>query len=105
MGVKFPSTYRFYLMSSGGTLTPQGAHTYAPELLKERNETWETAEYAPGYIAIGDDSGGTVYLIKQDDPLCRVYMADSGSMTSDTMDTVAGSWRDWELSGFARRPQ
>lgn len=44
--------------STPGVLLDNGVHVYGPQAIWERNETFEVAEYAPGWVLIGDDSGG-----------------------------------------------
>ncbi|MEV5200888.1 SMI1/KNR4 family protein [Streptomyces sp. NPDC053720] len=44
--------------STPGVLLDNGVHVYGPHLIKERNETFEVPRYAPGWVLVGDDSGG-----------------------------------------------
>ncbi|MED3183870.1 hypothetical protein [Bacillus thuringiensis] len=46
----------------------------------ERNETWEVTEYANGYVAIGDDGSGNVFLMWQGADVREVRAVDSGDM-------------------------
>jgi hypothetical protein len=39
---------------------------YGTDELVERNQTWEVDEHAKGYVTIGDNSGGKVFLMKID---------------------------------------
>lgn len=64
----------------------------------ERNETFEVKEYCPGYLAIGDDSGGTALV------LClktgKIGMVDHGSMNPEDIHVVAKSFAEWQAAGF-----
>lgn len=53
---------------------------YDIDEIVERNETWEVNIYAPGYIAIGDDGGGNVFLMKAEKSAYEVVMVDGGYM-------------------------
>src|SRR5262245_27821858 len=58
MGVKFPEEYRRLLTYSDGLFANDIVKLYSIDEIAERNSTYEVAEYLPGYLMIGDDSGG-----------------------------------------------
>lgn len=47
-----------------GLYLPDGSAIYGPHSLTERNDTYEVAEYSPGWVLIGDDGGGSGYLMR-----------------------------------------
>lgn len=47
-----------------GLLLDDGTRIYGPDEIAERNETFQVAEYSPGWALVGDDSGGTGYLVR-----------------------------------------
>ncbi|KFN15879.1 SMI1-KNR4 cell-wall family protein [Bacillus pseudomycoides] len=62
MKVKFPNVYKGLLRCTNGFSIGSGLVIYGTEHIVERNEVWEVDEYAIGYISIGDDGGGNVFL-------------------------------------------
>ncbi|MET8741977.1 SMI1/KNR4 family protein [Streptomyces sp. NPDC004728] len=50
--------------STPGVLLDNGVHIYGPHLIQERNETFEVSRYAPGWVLVGDDSGGDGFLMR-----------------------------------------
>lgn len=72
-----------------------GTTIYSPEDLLERNETFEVAEYSPGWVLVGDDSGGSGYLVRQTGPGfdpavgragAEVFRLDLGALTKEVED-------------------
>lgn len=51
-----------------GVLSPDGVVIYGPKVIVERNETFEVAERAPGWVLVGDDSGGAGLLMRASGP-------------------------------------
>ena len=78
-----------------GLYLPDGSAIYGPHSLAERNETYEVAEYSPGWALIGDDGGGRGYLMRAvgtapgsgapdgDPPRGEVYLLDLGAPCPD----------------------
>ncbi|MBM7662804.1 hypothetical protein JOC85_003615 [Bacillus mesophilus] len=100
MNAKLPNSYKDLLKTSNGLSTDEGVVIYGTEDIVERNETWETEVYAQGYIAIGDDSGGKVFLMYQGDGDNSVLIVDSGDMTIEHSDIVTSDITQWIKSGF-----
>lgn len=93
-----PDSYKELLLTSNGVTTDNGIIIYGTKDLIERNETWETKDYAPGYIAIGDDSGGNVILMRTN--VEEVLIVDSGAMTPEHASLLSTSLSEWMKSGF-----
>jgi hypothetical protein len=71
---------------------------YSRAGLAERNLTFEVAEYAPGFLLIGQGgAGGFLIPVGQDGP---VYRVDLGSMAPDDFEVVAESFGGWWRAGF-----
>jgi hypothetical protein len=68
---------------------------YPLDYVIERNETFETKIYCPGYIAIGDDSGGRAFVISLGDPECNLFVVDLGSMDPDDFDPMNTTLDPW----------
>ncbi|MEC1353425.1 SMI1/KNR4 family protein [Bacillus sonorensis] len=62
---KLPNVYKDLLRNTNGFSIGGGVAIYGTEDIVERNETWEVDEYARGYVSIGDDGGGNVFLMLQ----------------------------------------
>ncbi|WNF22688.1 SMI1/KNR4 family protein [Mesobacillus jeotgali] len=94
-----PISYKALLQASNGVATNEGIIIYGTDDIPERNETWETQDYAPGFISIGDDSGGRVFLMS----LCdeeEILMVDSGDMTPDHAELISTNLIQWINKGL-----
>ena len=83
------------LKCSNGFETEEGVVIYGIEELEERQGAYEIEFYAPGYLAIGDDSGGAVIIFKEN----AVLTVDAGSMSPKDMVLISGSITQWVLQG------
>lgn len=69
--------------------------------LKERYNSSEVAKYLPGYMAIGDDSGGYGFFIN-----CKqagdsnIYVTSLGDMDETSLEIVASSLADWQSKQY-----
>ncbi|WP_342440954.1 SMI1/KNR4 family protein [Lysinibacillus sp. FSL K6-0075] len=96
---QLPSAYRHVLKESNGLSFTNGVFIYGTEDILERNETWEVAEYAKGYIAIGDDSGGMVFLMAIKAENYRVFAVDGGDMNPQHATLVTSDLCKWRQEG------
>ena len=92
-----PLEYWHLLTAADGFGLKNGIKIYASDEVVERNDTFEVAEYAPEYLAIGDDSGGRAIMIPYSGK--GVYIVDQGSMDPDEMQFVSESLSAWVSSG------
>lgn len=78
--------------SSHGVLGTDGTRIYGPDDISERNTTYEVSRYAPGWVLIGDDSGGHGYLMRSTGAdfqpatgrtAAEVFQIDLGALTAD----------------------
>ncbi|MNF78990.1 hypothetical protein D3C84_611930 [compost metagenome] len=97
--IQLPDAYVQMLNSANGFSLQSGVTIYSSDELVERNETFEVKKYAPGYLSIGDDSGGRSIMI----PLTSngVFLVDQGSMVPDDFERVSISITDWITGGCA----
>ncbi|MHC6177203.1 DUF4303 domain-containing protein [Glutamicibacter sp. X7] len=95
---------------SPGLYLADGTTIYGPHSLAERNETFEVAEYAPGWVLIGDDSGGIGYLMRaggavfepaHEPAASEVYALDLGALEEDV--AGVGDWVTDDLYGWLVR--
>ncbi|WP_338651466.1 SMI1/KNR4 family protein [Lysinibacillus sp. Y5S-8] len=76
-----------------------GVLIYGTVELLERNETWEVAEYAKGYIAIGDDGGGMVFLMNRQGEDGHVFAVDCGDMNPQHATLITSDLNKWLQDG------
>lgn len=96
---KLPNVYKDLLKYTNGFSLGGGLVIYGTEDIVERNETWEVDEYARGFIAIGDDGGGNVFLMLQDTDEKKVLVIDSGDMNPSHANLVTSNFTKWVNSG------
>ena len=70
------------------------------DTLPERNATYELATYLPGYLMIGDDSGGSGFVIACNGGAGPVFLVDLGSLHEDDFTVVAPTFEQWARDGF-----
>ncbi|TYP67390.1 SMI1/KNR4 family protein [Paenibacillus methanolicus] len=99
LGGKLPDVYKMVLRRMNGFLLDEGVCLYGTDDLCERNSTWEVSIYAAGYIAIGDDSGGTVLLMPFEENTTTVIGVDAGDMNPLNGVTVASDIANWINNG------
>jgi len=66
---------------------------YGRVLFIERNETYETRKYCPGFVTVGNDSGDVQLVMSLQDG--SIYMVDGGSMqmeSAESLNTVFSTW-------------
>ncbi|MGH8084847.1 MAG: SMI1/KNR4 family protein [Lysobacter sp.] len=80
---------------TNGFMSPMGNTVYEAVDLAERNQTFEVAEFSPGFILIGDNSGGRGYLISLDGGDLKVYGSDLGDLGPEDFSIEAESISDW----------
>ncbi|MFC4323203.1 SMI1/KNR4 family protein [Litchfieldia salsa] len=100
MNTKLPTSYKELLLNSNGVSKSEGIIIYGTQDLIERNETWETDIYAPGFISIGDDSSGKVILMCIDLKKEEVLIADSGDMTPEHALLISNDLIQWVKNGL-----
>jgi len=92
-GYSLHEDYVLFLEEANGFMLENGLHMYSTADLFERNVTLEVQEYAPGYTAIGDDSGGMSITIEH--ATGEIFSVDQASMDPDDMEKLANSIGDW----------
>jgi hypothetical protein len=88
------------LYKNNGEFVSEVVRLYALDELEEMNETYQTAEYCPGFITIGDDSGGRAIIcdVECSGPL---YIVGHGAMTPDCFEKLAPNLAAWKAMKFA----
>ncbi|WP_432113133.1 hypothetical protein [Streptomyces sp. S1] len=78
-----------------GLLTESGVAVYSAVDIGERNATYEVAQYAPGFLLVGDDSGGRGFLLRADDPDSAVFSSGLGDLDPADFDVVSADFASW----------
>lgn len=95
MNAIWPKSYKELLKNTNGFSSGGGLAIYGTKDIVERNETWEVEHYAEGYISIGDDGGGNVFLMQQEEDAKKVFMVDSGDMNPGHANLIASDFTQW----------
>ncbi len=95
-----PKVYYELLGTANGFINGKGVGLYGTADLVERNQTLEVKEYAEGYVAIGDDSGDKVFLMKSEHGAKEVIAVDCGYMNpEDEPEMITADFEQWILEG------
>lgn len=78
-----------------GLLTSAGVAVYAAGCIGERNATYEVAQYAPGFVLVGDDSGGRGFLLRADDPGSPVFSSSLGDLGPEDFHVESADFPSW----------
>ncbi|MQS16780.1 hypothetical protein F7Q99_32480 [Streptomyces kaniharaensis] len=79
----------------GGLLTESGVAVYSTGCIGERNATYEVAQCAPGFVLVGDDSGGRGFLVRAGDPDGAVFSSDLGDLDPADFEFVSAHFASW----------
>jgi hypothetical protein len=98
-GGLLPTYYRQFLLDHPAGVSGNRVLLYEIDAVIERNDTYETKKYCPGYITIGDDSGGRAVVVSLQDEAGAIFLVDHGCMTPDGFEPIAPSFRPWFEQG------
>lgn len=90
-----PSAILAFVAQQNSAPRADGLLLYGQEDFAERNNTFEVAEYVPGYLLIGDDSGGRGVLVSCKQPAHPVYICDLGALAAEELAPLSDSLRAW----------
>ncbi|MFE4368450.1 hypothetical protein ACFRMN_09415 [Streptomyces sp. NPDC056835] len=93
--LSFPAPLVALWKMRDGLLTEPGVAVYSAECIGERNTTYEVAQYAPGFVLIGDDSGGRGFLLRTDDPGSAVFSSDLGDLDPADFEVESVDFASW----------
>jgi hypothetical protein len=94
-GGSLPRQIEALYAAADGFMTSSGITVYGAEDLVERNETFEIEEFSPGYLLIGDNSGGMGFLVARNGPDEAVYSSDLGDLDIKGFRKLADSMAQW----------
>ena len=85
-----------FLAWQTGEPRDDGLTIYAPDQIVERNQTYGVAQYLPGHLMIGDDSGGRGVLL---DDSGAVWICDMGAFDEECREPLAAHLAQWVEQG------
>ncbi|MBG9910255.1 hypothetical protein ABD83_02005 [Bacillus xiamenensis] len=99
LNMLLPHAYKVLLKQSNGCSIGGDLLLYGTKDMVERNATWEVQQYASGFVAIGDDGGGRVLLMRQGEGEKTVWIVDAGVMDPQHAELVAEDLLSWVSDG------
>jgi hypothetical protein len=97
--LRLPQVYKDLLKHSNGLSIGGGLLIYGTDNIYERNFTWEIDKYAKGFVAIGDDGAGNVFLMYQEPVSKEVFTVDAGDMNPNNAKKVTSDFIKWISDG------
>ncbi|MGM0967492.1 MAG: SMI1/KNR4 family protein [Bacillota bacterium] len=99
LNMVLPHAYKDLLKQTNGCSFGGEVLVYGTEDMVERNKTWEVQQYASVYVAIADDGGGQVFLMRQTEEEKRVWIVDSGVMDPQHAELMTENLLEWVSGG------
>ena len=99
LNMLMPRAYKALLKQTNGCSFGGEVLLYGTEDMVERNKTWEVRQYASGYVAIGDDGGGQVFLMRLAEKKKKVWIVDAGVMGSRHAELLTDNFLKWVSEG------
>ncbi|GLF89227.1 hypothetical protein Saga11_04860 [Bacillus safensis] len=100
LNMVLPHAYKALLKQTNGCSVGGDILLYGTEDIVERNATWEVQQYASGYVAIGDDGGGQVFLMRLAEEEKKVWMVDDGVIDPQHAELLTENFLKWVSEGF-----
>jgi hypothetical protein len=107
VGAELPAALVALWNERDGLLTASGVTVYPASDIGERNAAYEVALYAPGFVLIGDDSGGRGFLLRAGHADSTVFSSDLGDLGPADFDVESADLASWiaTLGPDAPRPR
>lgn len=100
LNMVLPRAYKELLKQTNGFSIGGEVLLYGTEDMVERNKTWEVQQYASGYVAIGDDGGGRVLLMRLAEEEKKVWIVDAGVMDPQHAELLTDNFLKWVSEGW-----
>ena len=94
-----PVSYKEFLQNENGINFNGGTILYSLDELKQMNDNLQIQEYQPNYLAIGDDGGGLVFLMRQDPDAKEVICVDISDYDTESPFYRIENFTDWYKDG------
>lgn len=99
-----PQVYLDYLAGHDEMLRDDGLLLYGLDYIIERNMTFGVQQNVSEFLAVGDDSGCALVVIRFGDDAASPFLIGSGAlvpnMPLDLLRPLADSWEAWARQGF-----
>ena len=95
---ELPEDYAALLAQADGVAADHFT-LYSCGELAERNATFEVGKYAPGFVIIGGDGGGSAIVMRGGLGRSPVFLVGHGVMQPAYMVRLAGSLAEWIETG------
>ena len=105
LGFTLPDQLRDIWSESNGFELPAGFTMYGTQDIAERNRTWETSRYAPGYVVVGDDSGGRLVVMVASPRSTEAFSTDSGDLQPTNFTLLGQDLLKWIEEGASTEVQ
>jgi len=99
LNMVLPYEYKTLLKQTNGCSIGGDVLLYGTDDMVERNATWEVQQYASGYVAIGDDGGGQVFLMRLAEEEKKVWIVDAGVMDPQHAELLTNNFLKWVSEG------
>lgn len=94
-----PEVYKEFLRKYNGYSIEGGLLLYSIDEIAETNNYLEIEKYAPSFIAVGDDGGDLVFLMKQNPEARDIYIVDQGDYDIEDCYAHIEDFKSWFKSG------
>ena len=98
-GLIIPEQYKEFLKVNNGFSFDGGQILYSLNELKQMNDDWQIQKYQCNYIAIGDDGGGLVFLMKQELSAKEVICVDASDYDVELPFCRISNFDEWYKNG------
>lgn len=99
LNMVLPYAYKSLLKQTNGCSIGGDVLLYGTDDMVERNATWEVQQYASGYMAIGDDGGGQVFLMRLAKEEQKVWIVDAGVIDPQHAELLTKNFLKWVSEG------
>lgn len=97
--LKIPIQYQNFLKQNDGYSFEGGIILYSLTELREMNESLQIQKYQPDYLAIGDDGGGLIFLMKQEMDADEIFVVDISDYELETAFCKIIGFEEWFNGG------
>lgn len=94
-----PIAYKEFLQNENGISFNGGTVLYSLDELKQMNDNLQIQEYQPYYLAIGDDGGGLVFLMRQEPDAKEVICVDISDYDLESPFCKIDNFTNWYKDG------
>ena len=92
---ELPLVYKEFLCKYDGLSLDNGCTFYSFEELDNVNKDLQVDIYQPDTVAIGNDGGDLVFLMKQERETKTVYLVDAGDYDLETPYQIIQDFNEW----------